>query len=206
MKSVIYTAPKEYSYSATTKEIPVPRKGEVLIRVECAPINPTDLNYLSHIYNGVYEYPLTPGSEGSGTVISSGGGFFAWKLVGKRVGFSKKPERAGTFKQPGAFAEYIVTDAFLCVTLDNDTTFEQGASAVVNPMSAIGLLYKCKEYKAAAVIQTGAAGQVGRMMIQLMRENRIPLINIVRREEQVQFLKEEYKCEYVLNSSEPTFE
>jgi len=39
-----------------------------------------------------------------------------------------------------------------------------------------------------------------------MRENNIPLINIVRREEQVQFLKKEYQVEYVLNSSDPKFD
>ena len=33
----------------------------------------------------------------------------------------------------------------------------------------------------------------------------IPLINIVRREEQVQLLKDEYKAKYVLNSSSDTF-
>mmetsp|Transcript_36389 Transcript_36389/g.35272 ORF Transcript_36389/g.35272 Transcript_36389/m.35272 type:complete len:124 (+) Transcript_36389:290-661(+) len=43
------------------------------------------------------------------------------------------------------------------------------------------------------------------MMINLLRDHRIPLINIVRREEQVQLLKEEYKCEHVLNSSNEDF-
>lgn len=47
MKSVIYTAPGEYSYSADTKTIPVPEKGQVLIKVECTPINPSDTYYLN---------------------------------------------------------------------------------------------------------------------------------------------------------------
>jgi len=124
MKSVIYTGPGEFSYSDCTKEIPVPRKGEVLIKVECAVINPTDTYYLSGKYNGTYSYPLTPGSEGSGTVVASGGGFFAWRLVGKRVGFSKKPERAGTFVHGGSYADYCITDAFLCFVLDENISFE----------------------------------------------------------------------------------
>ena len=93
MKSVIYTAPSVYSYSPDAKEIPVPRSGEVLIRVECGVINPTDTYFLSGQYAGTYDYPLVPGLEGSGTVIASGGGIYAWSLVGKRVAFTRVNER-----------------------------------------------------------------------------------------------------------------
>jgi len=52
----------------------------------------------------------------------------------------------------GAYAEYAVTLAYQCIVLDDAVSFEQGACAVINPLSAIGLFYKCKEYKAKAVI------------------------------------------------------
>lgn len=38
------------------------------------------------------EYPVAPGWEGSGTVIASGGGFMAWRMVGKRVAVTKCSE------------------------------------------------------------------------------------------------------------------
>ena len=38
-----------------------------------------------------------------------------------------------------------------------------------------------------------------------MTENKIPVVNIVRKEDQVKILKEEYKQEYVLNSESPDF-
>jgi NADPH:quinone reductase-like Zn-dependent oxidoreductase len=44
------------------------------------------------------------------------------------------------------------------------------------------------------------------MMIRLFKENKIPCINVVRREEQVKLLKEEYGCEHVLNSKDEKFE
>jgi NADPH:quinone reductase-like Zn-dependent oxidoreductase len=47
MKAVVYTGPSQYSYAPDTKEVPVPGKGQVLIRVECAVINPTDTYFLS---------------------------------------------------------------------------------------------------------------------------------------------------------------
>lgn len=76
----------------------------------------------------------------------------------------------------------------------------------MNPLTAVGLLDKCKEYKAKAVIQTGAASQLGRMIIKLFKQNGIPLVNVVRREDQIKLLKDEYGADYVLNSESPTFD
>jgi NADPH2:quinone reductase len=42
-------------------------------------------------------------------------------------------------------------------------------------------------------------------MIKLLRENNIPLINVVRRDEQIDLLKEKYQAEYVLNSEKDGF-
>lgn len=64
-------------------------------------------------------------------------------------------------------------------------SFEQGACGMVNPLTAIGLLERCQVLKAAAVVQTGANSQLGKMMIKLMSQAKIPLINIVRKEEQI---------------------
>ena len=46
MKCVLYTAPGEFRYSNSDKPIPVPRNGEVLIKVECAALNPSDIYFL----------------------------------------------------------------------------------------------------------------------------------------------------------------
>lgn len=75
----------------------------------------------------------------------------------------------------------------------------------VNPLTALGLVAKAKEYKAQAIIQTAAASQLGRMIVRVCQDERIPLINVVRREEQVKILKD-HNAEYILNSSEPDFE
>jgi NADPH2:quinone reductase len=76
----------------------------------------------------------------------------AWYLKGKRVGFSRQSEKGGNYTKHGAFGEYVVTNAWQCVTLDDSTTWEQGACSFVNPITAIGLLDKSIEYKAKAVI------------------------------------------------------
>ena len=94
------------------------------MRVECAVINPTDTYFLGGQYHGTYDYPLVPGLEGSGTVISSGGGFLGWTLVGKRVAFTRILERPGQFTKGGTYAEYCITNATNCISLDDTTTFE----------------------------------------------------------------------------------
>lgn len=112
MKSVLYVEKGRVDYGADVKEIPTPASGEVLIKVECAVINPSDLYMMQGNYNGEFDYPLTPGSEGMGTVVANGGGVMGWRLVGKRVGFSRPGEKGGKFSRGGAYAEYIVTTAF----------------------------------------------------------------------------------------------
>ena len=83
-----------------------------MIKIEAAVLNPSDLYMLQGNYSGEFTYPLTPGAEGSGTVIASGGGFMAWMLMGKRVGFTRQQESGGKFTKGGSYAEYCVTNAF----------------------------------------------------------------------------------------------
>ena len=40
-------------------------------------------------------YPTVPGWEGSGTVVLSGGGLFAWRISGVRVAFVRKVKEDG---------------------------------------------------------------------------------------------------------------
>lgn len=72
MKAIIL---EDYNKPIQIKEvdIPVPKDGEVLIRVESTPINPSDLLFLKGIYPTDKPLPCVPGFEGSGVVVASGG-------------------------------------------------------------------------------------------------------------------------------------
>ena len=93
-------------------EVPKPGPGQVLIKVEAAVINPSDLYMMRGDYGGTFEYPLVPGAEGSGTVVGYGGGWMAWSLMGKRVGFTRPAEKGGKYSKGGSYAEYCVTNAY----------------------------------------------------------------------------------------------
>jgi NADPH:quinone reductase len=150
-------------------------------------------------------YPYTPGWEGSG-VIEAVGTDVAEKfahLLGKRVGFFKQKEP--TYTIGGSFAEYAVTDITSIIPLRDETTLEQGVALFVNPLSALCLIDRVKVLKSDCVIITAAASQLGRMLIKLAAKEGIKTINIVRRPEQAEFLRNELKAEYVVDSSAPDY-
>lgn len=88
--------------------------------------------------------PFTPGWEGSGTVIQSGGGLIAWRLVGKRVAVTKCEEPNNTLSIGGCFQQYMVTSALQCIPLPDDVSFEHGSMHCVNPLTALGLVDTAK--------------------------------------------------------------
>jgi NADPH:quinone reductase-like Zn-dependent oxidoreductase len=72
-------------------------------------------------------------------------------------------------------------------------------------MTAIGFLDLIRRGKHKAVVNTAAASQLGRMMVQLLGKRNIPLINIVRKPEHAELLRA-MGAPYVLNSAEPDFD
>ena len=149
---------------------------------------------------------MVPGLEGAGTVVKTGDGEEEKALQGKRVSFTKMAEtESGHHKNGGTWSEFVLTNATQCWELDDDITWEQGASSFINPFSAIGLLDKIKDYGGKSIIQTAAASQLAGMMRRLCKENNITVVNVVRRAEQVEQLKAE-GVEHVLDSSTETFD
>ncbi len=101
------------SYASLTLEeraVPQPGKGEVLVRVAAAPINPSDLASLQGLYGVPKPLPVVPGIEGCGTVVATGSGLIARRLLGKRVACA-----AGA--GDGTWAEYVVAPALQCSPL-----------------------------------------------------------------------------------------
>ena len=176
--------------------IPRPGPGEVLIRMAAAPINPSDLGFLKGSYGFQKPFPVVPGFEGSGTVIAVGSGLLPRLLMGKRVACSAA--------SGGAWAEYLVTPASSCFPLAKNLSLEQGATLIVNPMTAIAFFDIAKRGKHAAIVSNAAASALGRMILRLGQTYHLPIIHIVRRKEQVDLLRS-LGGEYILNSRDPDF-
>src|SRR6266496_981225 len=183
------------------RELPVPRlqAGQVLVRMAAAPINPSDLGALSGMsYSGKRQFPFTPGLEGSGTVVEAGEGMMPRLLKGRRVACSALLTGNGTW------AEYMVTSAQLCIPLNKNVSLEQGTMLLVNPLSALAILDIAQRGKHRAIVSTAAASALGGMILRLGKRRDIPIIHVVRRQAQVDQVRE-LGGEYILNSSEADF-
>ena len=183
--------------SLVVDEIPPPglKPGQILIKMAAASINPSDLIFLRNQYRVQKALPVVPGFEGSGTVVGSKAGLYGRWLLGKRVA-CRAPEDGN-----GTWAEFMATDATGVIPLKKTVTLDQGASLLVNPLTAWALLSMAKRDGHHAFVQTAASGALGQMMIRLARRRNMTCINIVRRKEQVELLEKEGAV-YVLNSSE----
>lgn len=184
----------------TLREIPVPRpgRGQVLVRIAAAPLNPSDLGSMAGLaYSGEIKYPFTPGREGSGTVVAAGDGLMPRFLNGRRVACAVETGN-------GTWAEYMVTTAQLCIPLNRNISLEQGASLVVNPLTALALFEVARAGKHRALVNTAAASALGGMIERLGRRYNLPVIQIVRRQAQVELVRER-GGEYILNSSDADF-
>ena len=196
---------------------PAPTGNQVLVRMEAAPINPSDLALLfgpADLENAAYspgkvvaQMPepfasaakgrhgqrLPVGNEGAGTVIAAGDSDMAKALVGQRVACV-----------PGnAFSEYALADAAMCLPL-GDVSSEEGASAFVNPMTALGFVENAKMDGQKAIIHCAAASNLGQMLNRICQEDGIALVNVVRKAEQAELLRSQ-GAEWVVNSSDPDF-
>jgi NADPH:quinone reductase-like Zn-dependent oxidoreductase len=177
---------------------PIPASGQVLVRIAAAPCNPSDLLFLQNRYGGFKTLPSVPGWEGAGTVVGSGGGWVARWLVGKRVACTLQSDRDGTW------AEYFVANALECLPLSSQLSVEQGASLIINPMTAMALLQDARRGGHRAAVHTAGASQLGRMLLAIANQMRYPMIHIVRRAAQVQLLKS-LGATHVLDSSDQSF-
>jgi NADPH2:quinone reductase len=191
---------KEVGGKLFIEEVPMPKpaKGEVLIKVAASPINPSDLSFLNGTYLTQKEYPVVPGLEGSGLVVEAGEGFFPKLRKGKRVMFTASDEH------DGAWAEYVVTSAMKCIPVSNHVSFEQAATLIVNPLTALALINIAKAGEHKALVNNAAASALGKMILRLANKENIEVINIVRKKEQADLL-ETLGAKHVLNSEDADF-
>ena len=192
---------KPESIAVAKIPVPLPGPGQVLVRVAASPINPSDIMFVRGLYGFKKPLPAIAGFEGSGTVVECGSGIMARLLKGRRVAcHAADPKITG-----GMWAEFLVTSAQACVPLRRNVEIEQAASMLVNPLSAWAMMSEVRRGRHRALVQTAAASALGRMLIRLGRKFDVPTINVVRRAEQVQLLRD-LGAEHVLDSSAPDFD
>ena len=175
-------------------------KGEILIKVMCTTIHPADLMFILGEYGDEkpYIFPITPGFEGSGLIVSVGDGVDK-SIIGKKASVTASFNKSGTFY--GLWAEYHITNRNNIIIFDSDIDYEKIAFTFVNPMTAIGFLDTIRKHKLDAVVQDGASGAFAKMFIKLCQKEGIKNINIVRKPDNISELNQ-IGATHVLDTSD----
>lgn len=201
---------------------PAPAADEVVVRVEAAPLNPSDLGLLfggadmaSAQTTGAPQTPvvtaaippavmtamaaragqsLSVGNEGAGVVVSAGDSPEAQALLGKTV----------AILGGAMYSQYRCLKASQCLLLPPGVTPAEGASCFVNPLTVIGMVETMRLEGYTALVHTAAASNLGQMLVKHCLKEGVGLVNIVRSHEQVETLKG-IGAEHVCNSTSAAF-
>ncbi|UQA62179.1 zinc-dependent alcohol dehydrogenase family protein [Polyangium aurulentum] len=150
-----------------------PRQGEVLVSVEAAPINPSDLLILSGIYGALPRLPTFPGKEGVGRVES----------VGSDVTQVKRGDRVMLPLGAGTWRQRVTVRADEVIPAPADADPAKLSMGIINPLTAHALLHEfVKLGRGEWVVQNAASSSIGRWIIHLAKEAGLKTVNVVRHE------------------------
>jgi NADPH:quinone reductase-like Zn-dependent oxidoreductase len=176
-----YGKPEEALRLAEIAEPRHPESGEVLIHVEYAPINDSDLLLASGLYPVKLKLPSVVGNEGAGKVLDVGHG-----VQNVQIG-----DRVVIPHGVSSWAQKILARAEEVIVLPAEIDAQQAAMLSINPPAAALLLEEFVSLKPGDWIAQNAANSgVGRAVTVFARQKGLRTINIVRRSELIQELKE----------------
>jgi NADPH:quinone reductase len=218
----LVTADGTLELSLATVDTPTPADHEVLVRIEAAPINPSDLGLLlagadvaAATASGTADAPVVTapvpagalatmqarigesmavGNEGSGVVVAAGASPEARALLGRTVALIGG----------ATYGEYRCVPWMSCLVLPDGTDPVDGASCFVNPLTALSMVEVMRMEGHTALVHTAAASNLGQMLVRICVADGVPLVNIVRRPEHEALLRD-LGATYVCDSSAPTF-
>lgn len=214
------TAQGQLEISLKEVDVAKPKPHEVVVRIEAAPINPSDMwpmfgpaNLAQAELNANKDLLTAPvhkamlariasrldqtlpiGNEGAGTVIAAGESDAAQALLGKTVGILSG----------ATYTQYACVPAQACLAHNVGTTASEAASSFVNPLTALGMVETMRMEGHTGLVHTAAASSLGLMLNKICLAEGVPLVNIVRKQQQVDMLKE-IGAKYICDSSSETF-
>jgi NADPH2:quinone reductase len=166
---------------------PEPAPGQALIKVGAAGVNFID----TYHRGGLYKIPLPAilGSEGAGTVEQ--GTLF------------KKGDRVAWAMTRGSYAEYATVPESMLVALPDSVSFQEGAAAMLQGMTAHYLTHSTYPLKKGdTALIHAAAGGTGRLLVQMAKLVGARVIGTAGTEAKAQIAREAGADETILYSTQ----
>ena len=145
-------------------EVPKPKGGEVLIKVEAIGVNYSDTLRRRDEYFQPTPLPYIPGSEAVGEIVAIGEGVGTPYKVGTRV--------LAILPFGGGYAEYVAANAQYCVPLPPHIDSAKATAIFVQGSTAQLMISQiAKDVDGKTVLINAAAGGVGSLLVQLAKIN-----------------------------------
>jgi NADPH:quinone reductase-like Zn-dependent oxidoreductase len=214
------TAGGELQLSLEEVTIPAPGPDEIVVQMQAAPLNPSDLGLLlgpadltAMRAGGTADRPtltapippqrmammkprldesMAVGNEGAGLVVRAGAN--AQHLLGKTVGMV-----GGAM-----YTQYRTMTVGGAMPLPDGATAADGASMFVNPLTALAMVETMRREGHKALVHTAAASNLGQMLNKICLKDGVPLVNIVRSPEQAAILRG-IGASFIVDSSSEKF-
>jgi NADPH:quinone reductase len=141
---------------------PVPGHGEVLVRLHCSAVNPSDAKKRAGGFPDLLKDGfIIPHSDGAGVI----------EAVGRGVPESRIGERVWVYQAQygrrfGTAAEYVTLESKLAVWLPGNIEFDVGACMGILGMTAHRCVFADGPVENKTILVTGGAGRVGHYAIQ----------------------------------------
>jgi len=212
----------ELELSLARLSVDEPAADEVVVRIEAAPLNPSDLGLLVGVADlntaksfgkgenatvsmqvpekllrtvaGRMDQSMPVGNEGAGVVVRTGGSKEAQALMGKTV----------AVLGGAMYSQHRTLKVQQCMPLPSGTSPAEGASCFVNPLTSLGMTETMRREGHTALVHTAAASNLGQMLNKICIKDGIALVNIVRKAEQEELLRN-LGATYVCNSGASSF-
>ncbi|WHY62042.1 zinc-binding dehydrogenase [Cytobacillus firmus] len=172
-------------------EKPKPQKGEILVSVHAAGLNPVDYKTATG-GNPNWLYPHILGLDAAGIIEEIGDGVQGWKPGDKVVYHSDLTKK-------GNFAEYAVTTAHTVSRIPDSITFEEAAALPCAGYTAYQSLFrKLHIQKGQTILIHAGAGGVGGFAVQLAKLAGLTVITTAssQNHEYVRSLGADYPIDY----------
>lgn len=170
MKALVFEQTGKPVDVLQVKEVdkPLPKEGEVLVKVLRSPVHPADSFFIQGTYRFKPMFPQTAGMEGCGIVESAGDNVKIEK--GKLVAFFNLQ----------AWAEYVVIPQHAVFVLPGDFNIDKAAQFCLNPFTAYGLLLDANVKQDDWLLLTAGSSSVAKIATQLSKLRGAKVILAIR--------------------------